>query len=542
MDTYCRLCLDTEDKLINSYKEHEGLFISTIVHLVCSIEIEATDRFSQSICQTCLDVIIKANNLRLKSLESKNYLLSCLHTIPPKNSVKYEIEDDDAPLIVEVEAAPIEISDDESQDGDDFEEQIISYEPDCNILSTPTKAADLSESSSSTPLLEEVQDKVVTSQSSPLPVSTLHDENTKSSTKSRKRKRSEESSSDNFKCKFCSNQFEMRYEVQLHEKIHEMDALASKVYETGNVTKERECSKCHKKYYNLCQLISHWTVYHKNGTISPPKKRKLLKRSAVKKTSLEFPTDMRVTRQRSFKAGETKSRSTFESVESENSRDSSKSTSEDSCPVTTTQSPARLSTLKIDSVSSLSEQLNTESDLFACAYCEFKANNKDDCFHHVTTEHQEESLMLGDSRTLTLLLDESPATMCVGRLQQKNNVVWTQMHDAGSDGSAELNAHSTNDTLSRPISPITLKASTPTTSTPAFDVQIHFPFAAEMQANISCAYCNFKTNSVESCKEHLSQQHHEENSDGKELTFTGGDISGETHECQLKAAFAKEST
>lgn len=67
------------------------------------------------------------------------------------------------------------------------------------------------------------------------------------------------------KCRFCFNQFDRGAKLKIHQKIHEMDADASKHFEHGDPEKTRRCAVCMKEFSDLARLETHWDKFHNTG-------------------------------------------------------------------------------------------------------------------------------------------------------------------------------------------------------------------------------------------------------------------------------------
>lgn len=74
MNNSCRLCLNSEQKTTDVFGFKGGHRISDLIELICIVRIEKGDVYSKLICLHCLDIVYKANNLRILSIRNNQLL------------------------------------------------------------------------------------------------------------------------------------------------------------------------------------------------------------------------------------------------------------------------------------------------------------------------------------------------------------------------------------------------------------------------------------------------------------------------------------
>lgn len=271
MSDYCRLCLDNDNNSNSVFDKRAGFSIADKIFELFNIEIDPVDKFSKCICNECLAIIIKAYELRDKGAESQKYLLSSDF---PQTRIKLEAE-------VEIEEA--EIEDPFSYDplkNEAVDDDIIKYDP----MPPPKIAAapfhdqldDNSEGEDDL-LVEESEEK--------------HRERIESSAKKLKPEKKlicrrcskifphQSTLVAHFnnehndikrphKCHKCHNQFQRRVELNEHLKIHEIDADASRLFESDDEKKRRRCAVCFQSFNLLSVLKLHWERKH-DAVVNP---------------------------------------------------------------------------------------------------------------------------------------------------------------------------------------------------------------------------------------------------------------------------------
>lgn len=74
MEESCRLCLLEHRNVTDVFEYRHEIEIATIIQEICSISITKEDLFSKSICEVCLEIILKAYELRCVSLGNDQFL------------------------------------------------------------------------------------------------------------------------------------------------------------------------------------------------------------------------------------------------------------------------------------------------------------------------------------------------------------------------------------------------------------------------------------------------------------------------------------
>lgn len=69
-----------------------------------------------------------------------------------------------------------------------------------------------------------------------------------------------------FQCTECQNSFMNEKTLHKHLKIHEIDSSADKVFEDGDLERERICANCSQKFQTLDRLRKHWSFHHERVT------------------------------------------------------------------------------------------------------------------------------------------------------------------------------------------------------------------------------------------------------------------------------------
>lgn len=71
MDEVCRLCAEKSLSLKSIFTIINNRLLLDMIALICPIKVEVNDNFSKQICALCLRIVIDANNLRIKSVQSE---------------------------------------------------------------------------------------------------------------------------------------------------------------------------------------------------------------------------------------------------------------------------------------------------------------------------------------------------------------------------------------------------------------------------------------------------------------------------------------
>lgn len=92
MENTCRLCSLTSISLQSVFSVINERLLLDMITIVCPIKIEKNDNFPQGICSLCLKIILDANALRTKSVQTDLKLRSTPFTIvaPEVVSIKSE--------------------------------------------------------------------------------------------------------------------------------------------------------------------------------------------------------------------------------------------------------------------------------------------------------------------------------------------------------------------------------------------------------------------------------------------------------------------
>ena len=314
MSSYCRLCLNNGRTFTDAFEVQEGKTFAELIELLFMIEILPNDKHSKNICDECLEVVVNAYQLRQTSIANQKHLpfqqeieltaIKCEkeETFAPPQQVKFtaienEIEDR---IKSESESSTNQLDD---QSTENFEEiNIEQYQ--LEVQTTVVKAeeedveTDLDENKSPSDFLqvklEEGEEEEVGEEGEDDDV--IIETHEKMSLrpnrpravipKSMKNKnvtyacprcaetfrthctfvthfnRSHDNAKRPHKCRFCNNQFSRNTELQQHTLIHEMDALASTLYERGEEDYFRSCLVCSETFLKLTELKDHWDKYH----------------------------------------------------------------------------------------------------------------------------------------------------------------------------------------------------------------------------------------------------------------------------------------
>jgi hypothetical protein len=219
------------------------------------------------ICSKCLEIIVAMAKLRETSQQNHQYLMSRIPTIK------------DEPIDTE----PMEMQTDEYEEIDEgivnsYCEFQIAENPAVNFSSGKVKEEPADEYEvnydEDESLLEEkprlpMKKMKIKREKKKKPLTTVKVK-TKAVEKPLRKKRylKDRSNKKRNHCHRCKNHFERVVDLNDHLKIHEIDATASKVLESGREMGSRECAKCGMKFNQLSVLLQHWEATH-DKTLNP---------------------------------------------------------------------------------------------------------------------------------------------------------------------------------------------------------------------------------------------------------------------------------
>lgn len=99
MENLCRLCAQQSASLKSVFTNLNGRLLIDLISIVCPIRIDATDEFSQKICDDCLEIVVSANKLRTTSIKTDlDFRLGNYSTVTP-----FEPNTEEPPIVIKQE-------------------------------------------------------------------------------------------------------------------------------------------------------------------------------------------------------------------------------------------------------------------------------------------------------------------------------------------------------------------------------------------------------------------------------------------------------
>lgn len=314
MSSYCRLCLEYDKTFADVSELQAGKSLTELIKLLFKIQILPNDKHSKSICEECLEIVVSAYQLRQKSIANQDLLpfqkeveltaVKCekdetfeppqqveLDFVAIKNETKdgeesesFTNQPDDQPMENVVEQNKLEVpttvvqaeEEDAEMDHNESNELMLPYDLLQVKLEEGEKENERMEEENDDDVIIETPERRSLRPHRPQAVipRTMKRKNvtfacpkcaetfeTLGSLSSHHNKAHNDLKLPH-KCRLCNNQFYRSNELQQHNLIHDMDALASSLYERGQEDGFRCCSVCSETFLTLSNLKEHWNEYH----------------------------------------------------------------------------------------------------------------------------------------------------------------------------------------------------------------------------------------------------------------------------------------
>jgi Zinc-finger associated domain (zf-AD) len=310
MDKYCRLCLKSSEKYTSVFDKHEEIVICRHIQDFFKVSISEfykdkvnkplliffilvrKDVFSKLLCENCLDILIQTLNYRKKFLQSAKQLFlegyrKAVDSLPKISEIEFFAPETKSIAIKrEIFAetdTPTQTKRRKIHDSDvDFvtetAKKALAVKKPKKLTSSKKAVAEIEENkdvSTEIEVLLEVE-RIAEPEKSSQPQTKSKSYVFSCLTCGEGFKRNCQLKAHHFlkhdndfkylhTCTICNNSFMTKTSLIYHEKIHVIDANSDKIFEDGDMDRERTCADCSMKFPTLDRLRKHWNWNHGKG-------------------------------------------------------------------------------------------------------------------------------------------------------------------------------------------------------------------------------------------------------------------------------------